>query len=274
MPASDPEAISPSAERERLARTMEDAGAVALKYFRGILKSWTKGGGDSPVSEADIAVNDLLRERLPLPGDGWLSEESENEPARLHARRVWIVDPIDGTRAYIAGREDWSVSVALVESGRPVLASIFAPATGEMFMAAAGEGATRNGGVIAASGAHGWAGARLAGPKRLMDRIAASHPQLVAVPRIHSLALRIARVATGEIDAAVAGGSGSDWDLAAADLLVHEAGGLLTDLAGRPLVYNRAVPVHPELVATGAARHSSLVDMVRNARAEATRGTG
>lgn len=274
MPASDPEAIAPSAERERLARTMEDAGAVALKYFRGILKSWTKGGGDSPVSEADIAVNDLLRERLPRPGDGWLSEESENDPARLHARRVWIVDPIDGTRAYIAGREDWSVSVALVESGRPVLASIFAPATGEMFMAAAGEGATRNGGAIAASGAHGWAGARLAGPKRLMDRIAASHPQLVAVPRIHSLALRIARVATGEIDAAVAGGSGSDWDLAAADLLVHEAGGLLTDLAGRPLVYNRAVPVHAELVATGTARHSSLVDLVRTARAAASQGTG
>ena len=137
MPASEP-----SAERrrdcERLAAAVRDAGAVALKYFRGELKSWTKGKGDSPVTEADIASNDLLRERLLAPGDGWLSEESENDPSRLDARRVWVVDPIDGTRAYIAGREDWSISAALVEAGRPVVAALYAPATDELFLATRG----------------------------------------------------------------------------------------------------------------------------------------
>ena len=132
-------------DRERLATAVQEAGAIAKKFFRGPLKQWTKGQGDSPVTEADIASNDLLHERLVEPGDGWLSEESENDPTRLAARRVWVVDPIDGTRAFIAGREDWSVSVALVVDGRPVLAALFAPATEELFLSTAGGGATRNG---------------------------------------------------------------------------------------------------------------------------------
>ena len=86
-------------DRERLAAAVTQAGAVARKFFGGPLKQWTKGQGDSPVTEADIASNDLLRQHLMEPGDGWLSEESENDPARLNARRVWVVDPIDGTRA-------------------------------------------------------------------------------------------------------------------------------------------------------------------------------
>jgi myo-inositol-1(or 4)-monophosphatase len=241
---------------------VREAGAVALKYFRGQLKSWTKGKGDSPVSEADIAANDLLHERLLGPGDGWLSEESENDPARLDARRVWVVDPIDGTRAYIAGREDWSISAALVEAGRPVVAALYAPATEELFLATAGEGATRNGVSIRASGG-GLDGARVAGPKRMMERVVARAPALIVVPRIHSLALRLARVAQGQIDAAVAGGSGHDWDLAAADLLVHEAGGMMTALDGKTLIYNRPSPVHGVLVAAGRERHHALIDMVR-----------
>ena len=135
-------------DRERLATAVKEAGAVAHRFFRGPLKSWTKGEGDSPVSEADIASNDLLRRHLVEAGDGWLSEESENDPTRLAARRVWVVDPIDGTRAFIAGREDWSVSVALVVDGRPTVAALFAPATDELFLATVGGGATRNGSAI------------------------------------------------------------------------------------------------------------------------------
>jgi len=250
-------------ERERLAAVLREAGVIALRYFRGTLKSWTKGQGDSPVSEADIAVNDLLRERLPRPGDGWLSEESENDPTRLDARRVWVVDPIDGTRAYIAGREDWSISVALTEQGRPVVAAVFAPATDELFLATGGGGATRNGTPIHVTAGAGVDGARLAGPKRMLDRIAVQHPDIVAVPRIHSLALRLVRVATGELDGAIAGGNGQDWDLAAADLLVHEAGGLMTALDSSPLIYNRPEPVHSVLVTAGRERHAALIDLVR-----------
>ena len=122
---------------------MREAGALALSLFRTELKNWTKGAS-SPVSEADIAVNDLLEKRLrsATPDYGWLSEESADDEARLGKRLVWIVDPIDGTRGYLAGREDWCVSVALVEDASPVLAAVFAPASDEFFFAARGQGAT------------------------------------------------------------------------------------------------------------------------------------
>jgi myo-inositol-1(or 4)-monophosphatase len=252
-----------SAERDRLAAAVKEAGGIALNYFRGPLKSWTKGIGDSPVTEADIAANDLLHQRLMSLGDGWLSEESENDPSRLSARRVWVVDPIDGTRAFIAGREDWSISAALVIDGRPVAAALYAPATDELFLATTDGGATRNGVPIHASTGSGLDGARVAGPKRVLDRIAQGGPGIVAIPRVHSLALRLTRVAHGELDAAVAGGSGHDWDLAAADLLVHEAGGVITALDGKALIYNRPDPVHGMLIAAGRARHAALIDLVR-----------
>jgi myo-inositol-1(or 4)-monophosphatase len=162
----------------------------------------------------------------------------------------------------MAGREDWSISAALVEDSRPVVAALYAPATEELFLATTGEGATRNGTPIRADDG-GLAGVRIAGPKRMLERIAARAPALTVVPRIHSLALRLVRVAHGELDAAVAGGSGHDWDLAAADLLVHEAGGMMTALDGKALVYNRPAPVHGILVAAGRERHHALIDIVR-----------
>jgi myo-inositol-1(or 4)-monophosphatase len=250
-------------DRQRLAAAVKEAGAIALSFFRGPLKSWTKGQGDSPVSEADIAANDLLYRRLVSDDDGWLSEESENDPTRLAARRVWVVDPIDGTRAFIAGREDWSISAALVEDGRPAVAALYVPVSDELFLATAGGGAVRNDTPIQASVQSGLGGARIAGPKRMLDRIAQSGPEIVAMPRVHSLALRLARVAHSELDAAIAGGNGHDWDLAAADLLVHEAGGMMTALDGKALIYNRPDPVHGVLVAAGRGRHAALLDLIR-----------
>jgi myo-inositol-1(or 4)-monophosphatase len=250
-------------DRERLATAVQEAGAIAKKFFRNPLKHWTKGLGDSPVSEADIASNDLLQKRLVEPGEGWLSEESENDPTRLAARRVWVVDPIDGTRAFIAGREDWSVSVALVVDGRPVLAALFAPATEELFLSTVGGGATRNGVAIRASAGDSLDGVRVGGPKRMMERIALKAAGIVPMPRVRSLALRLARVADGELDAAIAGGNSHDWDLAAADLLVHEAGGLMTALDGRVLTYNRPDPMHSIVLATGHNRHAALADLIR-----------
>ncbi len=129
-----------------LADIVRDAGRLALSMWRTELKNWTKGVS-SPVSEADIAVNDLLEKALrsATPDYGWLSEESADDAQRLDRRLVWIVDPIDGTRAYLAGREDWCVSVALVEQASPVLAAVFAPASEEFFFAIRGKGATLNG---------------------------------------------------------------------------------------------------------------------------------
>ena len=137
--------------RDQLAAAVREAGALALTTFRGQLKSWTKGKS-SPVSEADLAVDALLRERLLAIHDaGWLSEETEDDPARLGHSEIWAVDPIDGTRGYIAGSSDWGISAALVGNGRPVIAALYAPVTDELFLAVAGDGATLNGARIEAS---------------------------------------------------------------------------------------------------------------------------
>ena len=250
-----------------LAAGVREAGALALSMFGAPLKHWTKGAS-SPVSEADIAVDNLLRERLREAGSGigWLSEESADDPARLDARLVWIVDPIDGTRGYIAGLPDWTISAALVENGRPIAACLFAPVTDEFFAAAAGTGATCNGKPIAVGPGAELANMRVAGPKNFLERVAAIAPPFTIVPRIHSLALRLARVAQGTIDAAIAGGNSHDWDLAAADLLVHEAGGALTRFDGAPLSYNRALPRHGMLVAAGIDRHAALIGLLRDPR--------
>jgi myo-inositol-1(or 4)-monophosphatase len=246
-----------------LATAVRDAGALALGMSGTSLKTWTKDHG-SPVSAADIAVDEMLRARLMAAASGiaWLSEESPEDPARHVARRVWVIDPIDGTRAYIAGRTDWSVAAALVEDGRPVAAAVFAPAEQAFYFALAGHGATLDGTPIAASSGESLDGARIAGPKSWHDRLAALGLRIEAVPRIHSIALRFAQVARGTLDAAFSAGSSRDWDLAAADLLVHEAGGALTTLAGRQLVYNRADLVHGPLVAAGRARHGTLIGLV------------
>jgi 3'-phosphoadenosine 5'-phosphosulfate (PAPS) 3'-phosphatase len=117
--------------RTPLETIMREAGEVARATARRPFKRWTKGADNSPVSEADIAVNELLQARLPAlaPQAGWLSEESELSPSADAQAFTWVVDPIDGTRAYLAGRADWTVSVALVEDGRPVLAALYAPGT-------------------------------------------------------------------------------------------------------------------------------------------------
>jgi myo-inositol-1(or 4)-monophosphatase len=243
-----------------LTRTVREAGALALTMFRTEIRQWTKGQS-SPVSEADIAVDELIRQRLQsaTPDYGWLSEESADDRIRLHKQRVWIVDPIDGTRAYLGGREDWSISAALVEAGRPRLAAVFAPATEEFFFASRGSGALRNDEAINASPGTGIDIDRMAGPHFLLNRVrGATSPELKNF-KIGSLALRISRVAQGALDAAFVGGNSRDWDLAAADLLLSEAGGRLTTLHGAALVYNRVEVTHEVLLAAGGERHAHLV---------------
>src|SRR4051812_2231934 len=149
------------------------------------------------------------------PDYGWLSEESTDNPSRLAAPRVWVVDPIDGTRGFIAGRSDWAVSAALVESGRPILGVLFAPVTDEMFVARAGQGATCNATPMRAGDDATLAGARIAGPPRRLERLAALAPGIETVPKIFSLALRLNAVAAATLDAAMAGPNSHDWDLAA-----------------------------------------------------------
>src|SRR5262245_52188143 len=220
--------------------------------FRTELKRWIKGAS-SPVSEADIAVNDLLEQRLraATPDYGWLSEESADDEARLGKRLTWIVDPIDGTRAYLAGRDDWCVSAALVEGASPVLAAVYAPASDEFFFAVRGQGARRNDVALHATAGVALDFSRMAGPKPLVQRLSPSGEDITLHPRIGSLALRLCRVADGSLDAAFAGGQSRDWDLAAANLIVQEANGRMTALSGDAIAYNRRGVVPGVLRASG-----------------------
>jgi len=262
---ADADAEALTREAALLEDAVRQAGELALSLFRTELKNWIKGAS-SPVSEADIAVNDLLESKLrsATPDYGWLSEESADDEARLGKPLAWIVDPIDGTRGYLAGREDWCVSAALVADASPVLAAVFAPASKEFFFAIRGQGATRNGVPIRATGGTDMDFSRMAGPKPLVERLSPSGEGITLHPRIGSLALRLCRVAQGNLDAAFAGGQSRDWDLAAANLIVHEANGRMTALSGDTILYNRREVAHGVLVAAGRDRHASIVSHFRS----------
>jgi myo-inositol-1(or 4)-monophosphatase len=248
-----------------LRETVREAGALALSLFRTELKNWIKGAS-SPVSEADIRVNDLIETRLrsATPTYGWLSEESADDEERLGKPFVWIVDPIDGTRSYLAGREDWCVSVALVENASPLLAAVFAPASDEFFFAVRGQGAVCNNSAISATSGTELDFSRVAGPKPLIERLSRSPEEIILHPRIGSLALRLCRVAQGKLDAAFASGQSRDWDLAAANLIVEQANGSMTALSGEAISYNRREVTHGVLVAAGRDRHARIVEHFRS----------
>ncbi len=253
---------SDRADLDLLVAAVEAAGVCALGYFGKTNRSWTKGH-NSPVTEADIAVDRLLRERLTAarPDYGWLSEESEDSAERLQRRRLFVVDPIDGTKGFMKELDDWTICAAVVEDGRPVAAAILRPTTDELYTAVSGGGARRGTTPIATGGRSVLEGARLAGPKGLLPRhVAYSHE-----PWVHSLALRMIYVAEGRVDGAVARENARDWDLAAADLLIHEAGGRLTTLDGDPLSYNAAVSRHGILVAAGPGLLADLTGAVAEA---------
>jgi myo-inositol-1(or 4)-monophosphatase len=242
------------ADRILMTEVVRAAGEIALAHFRAAPKVWMKAG-NSPVSEADLAIDAFLKDRLlaERPAYGWLSEETADNPLRLDRNRVFVVDPIDGTRAFLAGREEWVISAAVVDDGVPVAGVLFQPTTGIVTTASLRDGAYQGNQRLAASPLTDLGAARIAGPKRVLGHLTARHPQIRALPHVPSLALRIAHVADTHLDLALASGNAHDWDLAAADLILREAGGYLAGTDGKPLIYNRVDPRHPALVASGAA---------------------
>jgi myo-inositol-1(or 4)-monophosphatase len=258
-------------------QTTREAGAMARGFFRqgaqSTARMWSKAGG-SPVTEADVAVDAFLKVRLSqaLPEAGWLSEETADDPSRLGRRLVWIVDPIDGTRAFIAGHPDWSVAVALLDEGRPVVGVVYAPAHDAFYEAERGAGARLNGAPIRVSARDTLPGIRVAGPKPQVERLERQAGPVHRVERIPSLALRLVRVADGSIDAGLVSSDSRDWDLAAADLILAEAGGQVSDLEGRPLRYNRPDPIHGELLAASRRLHPTLIGAMTAHRRHAAAG--
>jgi myo-inositol-1(or 4)-monophosphatase len=256
---------------ELLVAAAREAAELALSFFGRDPRSWAKGA-TSVVSEADFAVDRLLVDRLrpARPDYGWLSEESADSPDRLARQRVFVVDPIDGTRAFLSGRQEWCISLAVVEAGRPIAAALLAPVLGRLFRTHASGGADMNGSPLTIGcGPRGLTGARLAGPRRFARPVAeAAGIHLNVVRFVPSLAYRLALVACGEIDVAISGPNAHDWDIAAADLLVHEAGGAFTDLDGKAPRYNLAEITHPVLVAAAAAIAVEAIELIRAARDE------
>jgi myo-inositol-1(or 4)-monophosphatase len=242
-----------------------EAGAMAASFFRSGLKTsarvWSKSGG-SPVTEADMAVDAFLKTELSraAPEAGWLSEETADDPARLGRDLVWIVDPIDGTRAFAAGIHDWSVSVALLADGRPLLGIVYAPAHAAFFEARRGHGAFRNGEAVSTSRPERFSEASVTGPKGLVDRLEQGAGAVKRAPRIPSLALRLARVAEGSVDVGLVSSNAHDWDIAAADLILEEAGGALAGLDGVAPAYNQPEPIHGELLAASRRLHPRLIE--------------
>ena len=253
----------PVSDADLLIAAVREAGELGLRIGASPFKHWSKADGSS-VSEGDLAVNDLLAERLAKarPDYGWLSEETPDSATRLERQRLWIVDPIDGTRAFIEGRDQWCVAVALIEAGRPVLGVVYRPIKDEFYLAVAGEGASLNGAPLKASDSPALGGATVAGNRKALGHLAPTGivPDLSgALP----LQLRLAYVAAGRLDGAVSAGKRHDWDLAAGELLVIEAGGAVSGTSGEGYIYNRPEPWQQGLVAAGAKRHAALVNALR-----------
>ncbi len=251
-------------DRDRLEAIVREAGAIALAGWPGDGHApdvWDKSP-DNPVSSLDLAVDDFLKRELQalLPSAGWLSEETADAPHRLGGDLVWLVDPIDGTRDFIRGRDGWAISVALVNSSRPLFGYLHAPARrrdegGEFWHGEAGKGSWRNGERLVAS-----ARGKLPGARVPAWQLAKEDADLTIVHQPNSIALRIAMVAAGEADLVATLRWGFEWDIAAAGLIAREAGAAVTDAFGDPLNYNKRDPKAFGVLVSAPAIHSAAVE--------------
>ena len=231
---------------------------MALRQWPGnghALESWEKVPG-SPVCTADLEVDAFLRRELGrlLPAAGWLSEETGDAPPRLARDLIWLVDPIDGTRDFIAGRPGWAVSVALISAGKPLIGMLVAPARDEEWCAVAGQGATLNGRRLAAS-----TRAELPGARVPTLKLPSEDHDLVAVERPNSIALRIAMVADDRADLLATLRWGYEWDIAAATLIAREAGAAVSDAFGHALSFNKRDPRAFGVLVAAPAIHAAAV---------------
>jgi myo-inositol-1(or 4)-monophosphatase len=256
------------ADLELIRTAAVGAGEIAMRYF-GKQPKITWKGGTSPVTEADHAADDHLRKALLAvrPDYGWLSEESGEHNGLKTARRTFVVDPIDGTRAFIDGKDVWCVSVAVVENQRPIAGVLVCPVRREIYAAARGYGAHLNGGRLPSliprkelrfAGSRAWLGPFL----KQFDQ----EPALL--PHVPSLAYRIAMIANGTIDGTFVKPNSHDWDLAAADLILSECGGAILTLDGELPLYAKPSPSHGSLIAGAPHLTAKMMQVVRQASLE------
>ncbi|PPR78543.1 MAG: Inositol-1-monophosphatase, partial [Alphaproteobacteria bacterium MarineAlpha2_Bin1] len=236
-------------EDRNLAReAILEAGKIARKYFSKDIKKWDKTP-NNPVTEVDYAVNDSLAMCLRNNRNsyGWLSEESEDDKKRLNKNYIWTVDPIDGTKAFIQKKPEFTISIALVHISKPILGLIYNPITEELFEAEIGNGAYLNGKKIKVSNNISLSRGNFLGGKKLLT----SKEKIFSKAKfsfINSIAYRMALVAKGEYDGTITLSNKSDWDIAAGNLIVVEAGGKVTMKNGEEIKYNKKNVLHPNLI--------------------------
>jgi myo-inositol-1(or 4)-monophosphatase len=237
------------------------AGEIARTHFRRDPEIWTKSD-ESPVTEADIAIDRVLRADLlaARPDYGWLSEETEDDRTRLSADRVFIVDPIDGTRAFIDGQTSFAHSIAIADCGEVIAGVVYLPMLDRLYGAALGHGTTLNGQPIRVSATAAERGAQVLATKpNVQDRHWPGGVPLFTRVYRPSLAYRLALVAEGRFDGMVTFRDTWEWDVAAGSILVREAGGAVTDGAGDSLWFNGAVPKTNGVMAAAGALHGALL---------------
>ncbi len=244
-------------DHKLLRAATREAGLLTLDYFGQSPRQWEKEPRHV-VSEADIAVDGLLQERLltARPDYAWLSEESPVKGNPAQAARIWIIDPIDGTRAFLQQRPEYAVSVALVEAGRPIFAAVFNPRTDEFFEACSGRGAWMNGQRLAVGAAQTLEGSRLlVSYREFNDLVKANEVKGCEVRSVSSIAYKMCLVAAGRGDLALSMFQKNDWDIAAAHLILEEAGGRASLADGRSLMYGDAKRPHPSILAANPVLH-------------------
>jgi myo-inositol-1(or 4)-monophosphatase len=255
-------------DRDAVIAAAQEAAALAFASWRdGAVpdaKVWEKSHNNF-VSEIDMAVDALLTTRLQaiLPEAAWLSEETLDDPKRLDARLLWLVDPIDGTRDYVRGRSGWCVSVALVADGIPIFAVMAAPAEDKIWVAARGEGVTCNNAPLSGSTRSDFNGSRV--PADELPRLDAD---LVTVTKPNSIAMRMTMVACDRADLVATLRWGNEWDIAAAHLVAQEAGAVVTDALGGPILYNKRKPLDFGLICCSPGIHDAVVERLSGRAAQ------
>lgn len=252
----------PARDLDLLIEAIREAGEIACGYVKTGAKAWDKSGDLGPVTEADLAVNDALHARLngARPSYGWLSEETEDNAHRLTRPKVFIVDPIDGTRSFIKGERTWAHSLAISENGKVTVAAVYLPLLDKLYTAVAGQGAFLNGVAITVSDRAQLTGASVLAAEA--NYISTNWkggivPDVVQAYR-PSLAYRMSLVAEGRHHAMLTMRDSWEWDIAAGDLITREAGGVVSDKRGKPLIFNNPHPKVKGVVAAGPQMHHDI----------------
>jgi myo-inositol-1(or 4)-monophosphatase len=257
-----------AADLELLESSVREAGAIARSFFGGSYRRWSKVQG-SPVTEADLAVDLFLNDalRAARPAYGWLSEETDDDQTRLHADAVFVVDPIDGTIAFLKERPHFTICAAIVRGGLPVAGVVYNPILEECFTAREGAGALRNDLPIGVGRRAALEGCRMLGDRQMLAHPAWNVPPNRPWPPMEiesrsSIAYRLALVADNSFDAMLALSAKRDWDLAAAHVILAEAGGIVTAHDGTDLRYNRPDALQLSVVGANPALHAALLERI------------